>query len=88
MQSQTGISLGLPWQSDYEGSMLPAQRTLMEMRSVPGQGARTPLGVVAWPEIKKGGGAWGWDFHLEKTKRNLLLVRRSFWIGSHNKSPY
>lgn len=88
MQSQTGTSRGLPWQSDYEGSMLPAQRTSMEMRSVPGQRTRTPLVVVAWPEVKKGGGAWGWGFHLEKTKRNLLLVRRSFWIKSHKKSPY
>ena len=37
MQSQTGISWGLPWQPDYEGSVLPVQSTSMQMSSIAGQ---------------------------------------------------
>ena len=75
MQSQTGISLGLPWQSDYEGSALPVQRTLMQMGSIPGQRTRTPLAVWLGQKFfkRRGSKGMGLSSLKEKKKWNLLL---------------
>ena len=69
MQSQTGISRRLPWQSDYEGSVLPAQSTLMQMGSIPGQRTWTPLAVWLGQKFLKRWGSMGMGLSSLKKKK-------------------